>query len=1317
MESIRELLENLKLHSSASEFIESIELDSEIKEKIENNFYSSEELESIVYSLKLPKYETSQLLDAVDKKRTDQILDAVLQSKKGQYFETLFALCILFGVSKWGKDIDFYKGNSNKKQFIKINDFREVLDMSVSSGNTGGWSDISFYDKKVEKTIISTSKFYKNDSVKPIDAYEIHKLGTLSNNDREREYLFAVFCKDKANFNKKWESSNSSTKIGNIGLDQFSPKDDVFDLYDLDVWCRSLIELLDLYNWDYQGLKEIWFNNDRKMLVPMYHQELAYENIKRWKDLGGTEFLLAHKPRAGKTVSTALYCINEKPKNVLLLTNLPCLNSQWKETFQKYEGLPYYINDVSGSKLRKINMDNEYNMVMLSFQDLKYNGFEHPKFDNIRNVDWDLMVIDEVHFGKETHMTDQVLSNIQTKLLLGLSATPTKNLLRGTFSRENTHFWGSEHEQEQKRLEKASNRHGMYSTYPDLEHYVYSPPLSLRKKMNYYKTEESLTFHKFLSVLPTGEFKYKKDVSDFLVWLRGGFGNDSSAPFKIFNPKSVLIFVDNISQQEPLKKLLDNDPWFGVRYSTYLTNSKINDSYSLMLEVQNNFIPKNDKGSIIIAVDQLRTGVTLKECDTVIYFNDMASMDNYIQAGYRCQSPSKGKEKCRTIDFLSGRVFNILNDFILKTSMISDQPASKLQRTMLDCMPIFECIDGQIRKIDFNSFKTRVYYNVDIGKNLIPPYVIENIDKKELKKLFELNKTTSYSETISQSLDEDENFKIPKGTNYQVTANKKGESTPQEKNEYEIARENLIHILNRVSLGCVFTDYKYDDLDTMLDELEKTQEVFGKRTLNVKKWFLDSFDMDISIFQIKQIIKKTCDLTIVNSRIQAFNWNMKKMLSSKNSRDTKNAIVFLSKYVISNRSDFIKYADIPTPFWVVEKMVDLLDESFFENKYAKVLDPCCGFGQFSAVLFERFMVGLEDKIPDENQRKQHILENIIYTQDIIPKYSYIYNQIFNFENNYDLNIKAGSYLSTNTYKDFSIANFDLIITNPPYNKPAKTIKASNKIYDQFIEKSIKEANKVIYIIPAKWFTSASLSKFRYNMLNSYGLKKLEFKQKIFDDIQMNSGFSYFLLERGYNSSVEFMGENRIFEESVTFIDLSKLEDKFKDEKRLSEIYTPEKYFGIRNKDERFIDEKTENSFRCFTSKKNGSVKYVDRNKIEHKENIEKYKVLVNSASGSRVDIAKLSKPIIGLPGDVCSRSYIHFPVNNKTAAESLKSYLESKFVKMLVRTRKQTQSVSKHIFEHIPMVPLNRQWTDEEVYKYFRLGLEDIELIETNYNL
>ena len=63
-------------------------------------------------------------------------------------------------------------------------------------------------------------------------------------------------------------------------------------------------------------------------------------------------------------------------------------------------------------------------------------------------------------------------------------------------------------------------------------------------------------------------------------------------------------------------------------------------------------------------------------------------------------------------------------------------------------------------------------------------------------------------------------------------------------------------------------------------------------------------------------------------------------------------------------------------------MMETLPEGFFENEKARVLDPTCGKGNMVIAMYERFMTNLKLKIPDEDERHKHVVENIIHFADM-----------------------------------------------------------------------------------------------------------------------------------------------------------------------------------------------------------------------------------------------------------------------------------------------------------------------------------------------
>ena len=56
-------------------------------------------------------------------------------------------------------------------------------------------------------------------------------------------------------------------------------------------------------------------------------------------------------------------------------------------------------------------------------------------------------------------------------------------------------------------------------------------------------------------------------------------------------------------------------------------------------------------------------------------------------------------------------------------------------------------------------------------------------------------------------------------------------------------------------------------------------------------------------------------------------------------------------------------------------------------------------------------------------------------------------------------------------------------------------------------------------------------------------------------------------------------------------------------------------------------------------------------------------------------------------------------------------YLNTKFVNKLLSIRKISQHIKPDTCKWIPIVPFDREWTDEELFKYFDLTEEEQKLI------
>ena len=127
-----------------------------------------------------------------------------------------------------------------------------------------------------------------------------------------------------------------------------------------------------------------------------------------------------------------------------------------------------------------------------------------------------------------------------------------------------------------------------------------------------------------------------------------------------------------------------------------------------------------------------------------------------------------------------------------------------------------------------------------------------------------------------------------------------------------------------------------------------------------------------------------------------------------------------------------QFGEVFTPMCLINEMLDKLPKKIWTNPELKWLDPASGMGNFPIAVYLRLMESLEEIIPEEQERKRHILENMLYMSELNKKNVLICNQIFDINNEYNLNIYNGDSLKLDTEEVWGIDKFDIIMGNPPY---------------------------------------------------------------------------------------------------------------------------------------------------------------------------------------------------------------------------------------------------------------------------------------------
>jgi hypothetical protein len=185
----------------------------------------------------------------------------------------------------------------------------------------------------------------------------------------------------------------------------------------------------------------------------------------------------------------------------------------------------------------------------------------------------------------------------------------------------------------------------------------------------------------------------------------------------------------------------------------------------------------------------------------------------------------------------------------------------------------------------------------------------------------------------------------------------------------------------------------------------------------------------------------------------------------------RNISEFIEKYEKVSKLESKLFGEVFTPRQLIDEMLDTLPKEVWTDPDLKWLDPAVGIGNFPAAILDRLMVGLESVITNEDERRKHILEEMLYMCDISTKNLFLLYMLFDKNNEFKLNVYRGSFLEEtfdNHMKNvWRLDGFDVVVGNPPYNENGTG--TGNSIWHLFVEKSNLQSNRYIcFIHPSSW---------------------------------------------------------------------------------------------------------------------------------------------------------------------------------------------------------------------------------------------------------
>jgi hypothetical protein len=410
-------------------------------------------------------------------------------------------------------------------------------------------------------------------------------------------------------------------------------------------------------------------------------------------------FLWNAKMRFGKTFTAYQLAKKLASKRVLVLTFKPAVEDAWQtdlDSHVDFDGWQYLSKSSGGDPTQ---IDRKKPVVYFgSFQDLLGRdaaGNIKPKNEWLHEVNWDLVVFDEYHFGawretaKELFEGEDdavakkeakleygaglddvnedlgVLSEketeflpITTKAYLYLSGTPFKALATGEFIEEQIFNWTYTDEQRAKEEFAAKNpvKWNPYGALPQMRLLTYQMPDELLAIASAGEFDE-FDLNAFFAATGIGksaQFDHKSDVQKWLDIIRGQYApaivdglKAERPPFPYSDVRLLpylqhsFWFLPNVAACQAMANLLTEK--HNIFWRQYWVVMAAGASAGIGLDalppVRKAIGSGFETKTITLSCGKLTTGVTVPQWSSMLMLRNLKSPETYFQAAFRVQSP------------------------------------------------------------------------------------------------------------------------------------------------------------------------------------------------------------------------------------------------------------------------------------------------------------------------------------------------------------------------------------------------------------------------------------------------------------------------------------------------------------------------------------------------------------------------------------------------------------------------------------------------------------------------------------------------------
>lgn len=568
----------------------------------------------------------------------------------------------------------------------------------------------------------------------------------------------------------------------------------------------------------------------------------------------------------------------------------------------------------------------------------------------------------------------------------------------------------------------------------------------------------------------------------------------------------------------------------------------------------------NKKGLVILAGERLSMGISLPCTDVVFLLNETKRPDDIVQKMYRALTPSINKKSAFVVDLNPIRTLAATYSYTraaFKSSNTKQNKSDKKQN-ILDI--IYDVYSWDNDHYEYNiqkGNKSRILTAQERLKKML-----EEASKNDEYKLFinigELE--SKFKRNIGKKIKEDDlipiikDIIVPKMVSEdgsirfknkadvllkkgQIVIKLKKENNNEKGNEDKKDEEKVdieIILINNFTEALIdFIKYlaiitgsdNYDDAIKELEENKINNENTGE---TIKSDIYSLLEKRGSIIQSNSLNKnsqKDITITLFIDIVKKYSIDtsreiFKQMKSKIDEPDiTKNKVLtIIHKHLTPKKVEKEKHGAVFTPISIIQNMLDHLPKSIWSDPDMTFLDPANGIGNFPIVAFYKLDEGLKNIIKNEEERRKHIIEKMLFMIEIQSNNTRITKNIFeklckgckpNIWTTDSLKITQQS-LTTHGWP----TTFDIIMGNPPYQQGG-THQSGTVIWPAFIEIFINFINKNGYLL---FINGQGYREYAYGsileLMKNYNLTNINILGNVFPGI--NYPVDFFVLKNNKN---------------------------------------------------------------------------------------------------------------------------------------------------------------------------------------------------------